>query len=198
MNMRRSVVRTKTLDPVSRRRGLKGGGLQGVGAEPVERTLPAGPQPMALGIARRDGEYRVIAREPFDAGDVLLVVEGILVDNPSRYSVQVGVNLHVAPPPGLAPDDDSERYRWRYLNHSCRPNAAFRGRVLVALTSIARGEEIAFDYNTTELDMASPFKCRCGHCGGRMIRGVRHLKGEERRRREPWLSEHIRIAVNAG
>mgnify|MGYP001572637729 CR=1 FL=1 len=51
-----------------------------------------------------------------------------------------------------------------YLNHSCDPNIGIKGRVtFVALKNIKKGEEVAFDYSTTEDDMLwhLPFKCMC-------------------------------------
>jgi len=40
--------------------------------------------------------------------------------------------------------------------------------------------------------MASPFLCQCGHCGGREIRGFRHLSIPERQRRAEILAAHLR------
>ncbi|MGH9481694.1 MAG: SET domain-containing protein-lysine N-methyltransferase [Terriglobales bacterium] len=148
-----------------------------------------------LRVAWAAGKARVVAEERFSVGDLVLELEGEVAGAPSRYSVQVGLSLHLVPPrgsdrnPGESHDD---RYIWRFLNHSCRPNAWVRGRQLLALRPIAPGEEITFDYNCTEFDMAAPFPCRCGHCGGAMIRGYRHLSPEERRRRLPQLAEHLR------
>jgi uncharacterized protein len=65
--------------------------------------------------------------------------------------------------------------RWnlgRYVNHSCRPNAepvVKKGRVrLVALRTIAAGEEITFDYGDEYFALF--FKksgCRCAACRGK-------------------------------
>ncbi len=50
-----------------------------------------------------------------------------------------------------------------YLNHSCNPNMGIRGRVtFVALRDIQAGEELTFDYSTTEDDIHWEFKCGCG------------------------------------
>jgi hypothetical protein len=146
-------------------------------------------------VTRRDDGHHAVALEAVRAGEVLLEVEGVFVDRPDRYSLQVDANLHIVPPPGVSREDDAERYRWRYLNHSCRPNATFRGRLLVAVAPIGRGEEVTFDYNTTEVEIARPFECRCGHCGGRVIRGFRHLSRAEQRRREPFLAGHLRALL---
>ena len=54
----------------------------------------------------------------------------------------------------------------RFTNHSCAPNAVLRirqGRVeFYAMRDIAPGEEISFNYLTSEWDMAAPFTCGCG------------------------------------
>src|SRR3954462_13599101 len=80
-------------------------------------------QPVRIGIAQRDGAYHAFAMEAIAAGEVVLEIGGVLVDRPDRYSVQIGERLHLRPRPDLSPDDDDVRYRWRFLNHSCRPNA---------------------------------------------------------------------------
>ena len=53
------------------------------------------------------------------------------------------------------------------FNHSCDPNAGVKGQiVLVTRRSISAGEEICFDYGTTEVGSES-FECRCGSSGCR-------------------------------
>lgn len=59
--------------------------------------------------------------------------------------------------------DDSELF-----NHSCEPNLGVQGQVIVvARRDISQGEELTFDYDTTETE-ADPFLC---HCGSRLCRG---------------------------
>jgi hypothetical protein len=53
--------------------------------------------------------------------------------------------------------DDAELF-----NHSCEANIGVRGQIiLVARRPIEAGEELTFDYDTTEID-SKPFACRCG------------------------------------
>ncbi len=60
--------------------------------------------------------------------------------------------------------DDTELF-----NHSCEPNTGVRGQVvLVARRSIAKDEELTFDYDTTEVS-AVPFHCKCGASNCRKI-----------------------------
>lgn len=54
-----------------------------------------------------------------------------------------------------------------YVNHSCRPNCfiQFRegGVFLRALTAIAAGEELFFDYGVTQVNFPFRFDCLCGN-----------------------------------
>lgn len=66
-----------------------------------------------------------------------------------------------------------------YLNHSCNPNAGIKGKRLVyALRNIKKGEEICFDYSTTEVEprWVAPWTCHCGQKQCRkQIRSVEYL-----------------------
>jgi hypothetical protein len=126
----------------------------------------------------------------FLPGDTILVAEGVIHDAPSLGSLQVGPDEHLAVPEGAA----EAAHPWRFLEHACRPNAAFKGRRLVALGRIEPGDELTFDYETTEWELASPFGCACASMGclGREIRGFRHLSHEERMRRLPQLRDDLR------
>jgi hypothetical protein len=61
-----------------------------------------------------------------------------------------------------------------YLNHSCEPNAGFKGQIfLVAMRDIAKGEEATFDYAMVlrgKGARAYKLKCRCqtAACRGRV------------------------------
>lgn len=85
------------------------------------------------------------ARVAFDTGDFIGTYQGPAASRDGTYVLWVS----------------DDRVRWhgrsgrnllRWLNHSDRPNAAFRGFDLYALTAIAVGEEITFDYAAGEHD----------------------------------------------
>jgi SET domain-containing protein len=60
--------------------------------------------------------------------------------------------------------DDAE-----FFNHSCEANIGIKGQIiLVARKTIKAGEELTFDYDTTEI-LAEPFHC---FCGKRTCRGI--------------------------
>jgi hypothetical protein len=135
--------------------------------------------------------HHVRANVAIAAGEAVLVLDGIETAEPSRHSVQVGEGVHVDLPL-LAHQEYLARYPWRYTNHSCDPNTVLRGRTLVARWPIAAGDEVTFDYETTEFEMAEPFACHCGsrRCAG-MIRGFAFLTADERERRRPLLAPHL-------
>jgi len=79
------------------------------------------------------------------------------------------------------------------LNHSCNPNCHvdFRQLTLVALKDIQRGEELTFDYNTSEYDLMDQgcfFTCLCGSqdCIGD-VRGFKYLPADHKKKTEPFL-----------
>ncbi len=147
-------------------------------------------------VAPRDEHHCVEAAEAIAAGEIILVVTGRRVRRPDVYSVQVGPRTHIAAPDGVSWDERVGEYGWRYLNHSCEPNAYLRGVELVARVDIAEGAEVTFDYNTTEWDMSHPFTCLCGapSCVG-TVRGYRHLDEAARARILPWVAPHLRLRV---
>ena len=149
-----------------------------------------------IGVAQRGATYGVFAREAIEDGAILMTIDGAFVDRPSRYSIQIEEHVHVDLPLGEGPTADPDRHPWRYLNHSCDPNAAFVGVRLIATRPIGPEEEVTYDYNTTEYDMAAPFTCRCGTCGGGLVRGFRHLPARRRLDLFPRLAEHLRRRMN--
>ncbi len=149
----------------------------------------------AVGVLVEAHQRRLVAQQAIAAGQVIFTLVGRETRSATRYSVQVGPEMH------LDSDDlatDAERVReryWMYLNHSCAPSAWVRGLEIVALHDIRPGEGVTFDYNGTEWEMAEPFACQCGtaRCVGR-VAGYRHLAPEQRARVAPYLSEYLRGA----
>ncbi len=145
-----------------------------------------------VAIARSDGSFCVRAVKSLAAGDVVLHLDGMVTNCPSRFSVQVGPSCHIEIPTGATLEEQLDRFPWRFLNHACEPNAGFRGRELVATRSIECWEEISFDYTTTEYEMAVPFGCGCGaqQCLG-TVSGYRGLCSTEQRRRLGRLAPYL-------
>lgn len=93
----------------------------------------------------------------------------------------------------------SEQGDEKYMNHSCDPNTWWADDdTMVARRDIHAGEEITYDYATTEISL--PFQMTCC-CGSALCRGqVTHLDY----RRTDWqarfgdhLPQHTRKAIAA-
>ena len=144
-------------------------------------------------VAGDSDRLAVVAAHDIRRGEVILRVVGDPVERPSRHSIQVGRDTHLAAPADLRPRASVARYGWRYLNHSCAPNAYLRGLELIALDDIPARAEITFDYNSTEWELAAPFTCLCGApCCVGTVRGYRHLDEAARTRLLPTLGEYLR------
>jgi hypothetical protein len=152
-----------------------------------------------VAVARIGGEYRLLALTPFAAGERILGIDGETSRQATRYSIQIGEELHIDLLAPRSMEEIFDRYRWRFLNHSCDPNTVVRGHELVALRTIGPWEELTYHYATTEFDMAEPFACRCGSpaCLG-TVQGFRHLPPTEQRRLQPLLAEHLRRRLEVG
>ncbi|MCC6650588.1 MAG: SET domain-containing protein [Candidatus Eisenbacteria bacterium] len=146
-----------------------------------------------VGVLVAEGGRRLVAIRPIPRGAYLFTMLGSERPSPTRYSVQVGAELHLDQDCARDEFDLVRRFFWRYLDHHCEPTAFIRDRDVIATRDIATGEGVTFDYNTTEYDMAEPFDCHCDseRCVG-TVRGARHLTGEQRARREHLLPGYLR------
>jgi hypothetical protein len=135
----------------------------------------------------------VFSTRDIPEGAPILEILGSLQSHPTRYSIQIGLDEHVECHESLGTDEMRARYPWRFLNHCCEPNASIVGRTLVARRAISAGEQVTFDYTTTEASMAEPFACRCGakRCLGE-VRGFLALSAADQRARAAFVAPHIK------
>ena len=148
----------------------------------------------ALRVVRaiaRNGQTALVARRPVAAGETVLRLAGNIIAEPTRYTLQLGEDQHIEPP--LVSEtplpSETEDSLWRFTNHSSRgANTYVKGRAFVAREPIAEGDEITFDYNTTEYDMAAPFPC---WETGSMVRGYAHLSPSERGPIAKFVAPHV-------
>lgn len=144
-----------------------------------------------VGVVRRQGQFSLVATEAISPGERIFCIEGEWTSRPTRYSVQIDENVHI----DLGQQSLElvlDRYYWRFMNHHCEPSAILRGQEVYAARSIAIWEEITFNYNTTEYEMAEAFACQCGsmRCRG-IIQGFKSLSSDERRALRPWLAPYL-------
>ncbi len=136
---------------------------------------------------------RLIAVRPIAAGKKVFMVTGRETPIPTRYSIQVGPSLHLDQDDSHDANEVVRRYPWRYMDHACDPATLIRNRAVIARRDIAPGDAITFNYNTTEYDMAEPFRCHCESalCVG-LVRGARYLTPGQRALIEDWMAEYLR------
>jgi SET domain-containing protein len=129
----------------------------------------------------------LFAEKEFKKGEAIIKIKGKVIDHPTRTSIQIDTDKHL---------EWEEIPQIGFLNHSCSPNCYIDTKTLklVALRDIAQGEEITFNYNSTEWEMSFPFMCLCGskNCY-KKIRGYKFLtkkqKQDLRDIRSPFLKK---------
>jgi len=126
----------------------------------------------------------LVAEEDIPAGAAVFEFFGALASTPTRYSIQRDHEQHWALD-GL----------WISLNHACEPNCRvdFDLWTLQAVRPIRAGEQLTYNYLSTEWEMAAPFSCGCGspRCFG-TIQGFRHLTDAQQRLMLPEVSPYLR------
>jgi hypothetical protein len=150
------------------------------------------PEEITVELRDKDGYKSVFAKKRILRDAVVFYLKGTVLTSPTRYTIQIGIDRHLTCPVLGKANDDLD-YCWQYLNHSCEPNGylnpvdvSFR-----ALRDIEPGEEINFNYLTTESEMALPFTCHCGSpkCFG-LIKGHDFLTPEQAEALALMVGEH--------
>lgn len=88
---------------------------------------------------------------------------------------------------------DPEETPFRYLNHSCEPNAAVAGtKILTALVDIPQGREITIDYSLTDADTLWEMPCSCGSKKCRkIIRSIHTVPTDVFKRHMPYIPRYF-------
>jgi SET domain-containing protein len=108
--------------------------------------------------------------------------------------IQIAEDLFIAP---VRPDH--RHGSMLYTNHSCDPNLAIQGQiVLVAMRDIAAGEELTIDWATTD-DGDYELACRCGspRCRG-TVTGKDWMKPELQARYQGWFCWFLQRKIARG
>ena len=146
-----------------------------------------------VGVLVTEADRRLIATCAIPAGTTLFRISGRETMAPTRFSLQIGRDLHIDQGNAHNSDDVVQHFYWRYMNHDCEPTTEIRSLEVVAVRDIAAGESVTFDYNTTEASLAEPFSCHCGsvRCVG-VVRGARYLAPAHRARLSGRLPDYLR------
>jgi hypothetical protein len=94
---------------------------------------------------RDDGKMGVFATESFHRYQDVLWLKGEYQDR-SKLTIEVSIDSHILDKIG------------RFVNHSFRPTVEVAGVCLIAVRDIAPGDEITFNYNESEGEIAAPFE----------------------------------------
>ncbi|MEP7113290.1 MAG: SET domain-containing protein-lysine N-methyltransferase, partial [Ilumatobacteraceae bacterium] len=111
-------------------------------------------------------------------------------------SLQIDERLYMAGAPEPEPAD--------FINHSCDPNCVLNGSVLlIASRDIAVGEELSYDYATSDGSDYDEFECACGTslCRGKVSGHDWMLPELQLRYRgsfSPYLAKRIAALVHVG
>lgn len=120
--------------------------------------FPENGRSYALGWTRRR-DRGVFARRPIRSGEPILRFGGevLPLSRISDFTHVLEIDTGLFLGPSGAADD--------YINHSCDPNCAVSidtgGAWLVAVSDIAEGDELTFDYSTVLVTDPTEFPCSC-------------------------------------
>lgn len=87
----------------------------------------------------------LFATKDYSKGVIVYTLTGEIFDHPTRESIHIGNNKHIYDEYGI------------FINHSFTPNILIDGYSMVALSNIQANDELTFNYNDTEINMANPF-----------------------------------------
>jgi len=134
----------------------------------------------------------LFARVPIAAGEIVAVKGGHVLTVSEWASLEPALGaaeIQIADDLFIAPvREDHRPGSMLYTNHSCDPNLAIQGQiVLVAMRNVAAGEELTIDWATTD-DGDYEMACRCGspRCRG-TITGKDWMKPELQARYRGWF-----------
>lgn len=129
----------------------------------------------------------LFTKEEIKKDEKILEFEKKFQKNVTETSMQIDENLHQESKNLTALEN--------FLNHSCEPNGYidFKDLTFRALRNIKKGEELTFNYNTSDWDMGEGFDCKCGskNCLHK-IKGFKILTIIQKNKLEPLLSPFLK------
>jgi hypothetical protein len=136
-----------------------------------------------------------VANFDLEIGTVISRSSNEIYDKPDMHTICVDENTHVTP------DGNG-----KYLSHACSEgincsvlvNIITKSYMVVTTKKVSAGDTLAFNYNTTEWDMSSPFQCACVTCKkdkSRLISGFKHLSEHEKQSLLEMASPFIKAKI---
>ena len=145
-----------------------------------------------LGQTHHTGEG-LFAKVNLKKGSLIFTWKGILKEG--TYPCYVGSRwLQIEKCQWIAPYKSNPGW---YINHSCDPNSGIKDSIkIVAMKNISRGEEVTFDYSTSESENGWYLVCDCGNknCRG-VIRSYEFLPTELKLKYRSFISEYLKRPI---
>ena len=79
------------------------------------------------------------------SNEIIHKLTGSISKTPSKISIEINKNKHI-----------TDKYG-QYMNHSFSPNCKIENGYIICLHNINENEELTFNYNDNETQMACPF-----------------------------------------
>lgn len=144
----------------------------------------------------------LFAKRAIARGEIVAVKGGHVLTQEAWAALEPALgpaDIQIAEQLFIAPVDQAQRDgSMLYTNHSCDPNLAIQGQiVLVAMRDIAPGEELTIDWATTD-DGDHVMQCRCGsaHCRG-TVTGKDWMKKELQEKYRGWFCWFLQRKIDA-
>ncbi|MBI5135188.1 SET domain-containing protein [Candidatus Uhrbacteria bacterium] len=128
----------------------------------------------------------IFAIVPIVRGEIIFYFDRHFVATPTNISMRVDEHRHQLSTDPTLPEN--------FLNHSCAPTSFvdFEILALKALRDILPGEQITYNYYTSDWDDEDVFECHCGASDcHRYIRGFKNLPIEQRLKIKDFLSPFL-------
>ena len=145
----------------------------------------------------------LFAAHPIETGEIVAVKGGHVLTRAQWTALEPtlgAADIQIAEDLFIAPERPDHRHgSMLYTNHSCDPNLAIQGQiVLVAMRDIAAGEELTIDWATTD-DGDYELACRCGspRCRG-TVTGKDWMKPELQARYRGWFCWFLQRKIARG
>jgi hypothetical protein len=128
----------------------------------------------------------LFANQIIEVDEKILEFEKNFISYSTNKTLRISENVHQ-----ISRDPEALE---NFINHSCKPNTYidFQNLFLISSKKIEYGEEITYDYFTSDWDNEDVFDCQCGTSNCRQkINGFKHLSDEERLKIKNKLSPFL-------
>ena len=132
----------------------------------------------------------IFAWKSFKTWDSIILLSGTIVTEPTIYTIPISNHLYINPVPF--------EWVWKYICHSCNPNAGIKSRnILTAMKNIEKDEEITIDYAMIVYEFSNwaPWadvicKCLSNNCRWRFV-WYKQLDTETKNKYMWFISDYL-------